>query len=165
MLLLLNFGYHPSVFASDDKFSRRSLVGLRGIEVVVEDLAPEVERAGLTKAVIQTDAELKLRIAGIRVLSTDQDAIEPGHPYLYLNAIIATGNGSSWGYTTSVGLTQTVLLVRNPEIVVEGETWSVASGGGYAASRDIAERVRNKFKDEVDEFINAYLAMNPKDAK
>jgi hypothetical protein len=56
-------------FASDDEYTRESLRGLHGVYVLVEDLRPEVEQAGLTVAMIRTDAELKLRLAGIRVLT------------------------------------------------------------------------------------------------
>ena len=53
--------------AGDDEFSRRSLKGLAGVYVMVEPLGAEAERDGLNKTSVQTDAELKLREAGITV--------------------------------------------------------------------------------------------------
>ena len=150
------------VVAVDNASTRESLAGLRGVKVVVETLEPEVEHAGLTSAVIQTDAELKLRLAGIRVLTTDESRDEPGHPYLYLNAIVNPTLPSSWGYSTSVDLIQDVRLTRNPAVNVAAHTWSVSSGGGEARPANISDSVRNSFKDKVDQFVNAYLAMNPK---
>jgi len=51
-----------------------SLKGLVGITVLVESPGPEAEQVGLTRDVLQTDAELKLRLAGIRVLTEQQYA-------------------------------------------------------------------------------------------
>ena len=56
LLQLVVFWLAPVLgLAHDDKYSRESLRGLRGVQVVVEDLRPEVEQAGLTKAMIRTD--------------------------------------------------------------------------------------------------------------
>ncbi len=148
--------------AKDSENSRGSLAGLRGIRVVVEHLEPEVERAGLTEAAIQTDAELKLRLPGIPVLTLDQWRNEPGSPYLYLNAIVNPSLSSSWGYSTSVALVQDVRLSRNPAVIVDATTWDVSSGGGEARPVNIPERVRNSLKDKTDQLVNGYLAMNPK---
>ena len=57
-----------SSWAVDSEQSRASMRGIEGVGVVVESLDPEVERAGLTKHQLQTDVELQLRKAGIRVL-------------------------------------------------------------------------------------------------
>jgi len=162
-LVLFQFVFVLSfAVAADNEYSRKSLGGLRAVQVVVESLEPEVARTGLTTAAIQTDAELKLRLAGIRVLTDDERLNEPGHTYLYLNAVVNPTLPSSWGYSISVDLVQDVQLTRNPAIVVPAHTWSVSSGGGEARPANIPDRVRNSFKDKIDQFINAYLAMNPK---
>jgi membrane-bound lytic murein transglycosylase D len=61
----------------------RSLRGIQALRVVVEDLSSAVEQAGLHRTDIQTDVELKLRLAGIKVLPEDA---QPLSPYLYVNA-------------------------------------------------------------------------------
>jgi membrane-bound lytic murein transglycosylase D len=61
----------------------RSLRGIHALRVVVEDLSSAVEQAGLHRTDIQTDVELKLRLAGIKVLPEDA---QPLSPYLYVNA-------------------------------------------------------------------------------
>jgi len=149
-------------FASDDEYSGKSLRGLRGVYVLVEDLRPEVEQAGLTKAMIQTDAELKLRLAGIRVLTQDENLKEPGMPYLYLRATVFQSSPKSWRFSVTVELTQYVQLTRNPAIVVGAHTWSSERLNGIAPSADMPQMVRSDSKDLVDQFINAYLAVNPK---
>ena len=47
-------------------------VGDEGIHVVIEELSPEAVKSGLTKDKIRTDVELKLRMAGIKVLSREE---------------------------------------------------------------------------------------------
>jgi hypothetical protein len=146
--------------AADDPTSLR---GLRGVYVLVESLQPEVERAGLTKAAIQTDAELKLRFAGIRVLTGTEFAKEPGRPYLYLNANVNAIPGKSpWGYSTSVELYQVAQLDRDSSFRLEVSTWREGGGGASASPSTIANRVRSDLKDLVDRFINAYLSVNQK---
>jgi hypothetical protein len=122
---------------------------------------PEVEARGLTTTAVRTDAELRLRRAGIRVLTREESLQVPGTPYLYLNAVITRGN-MYWGDSLLVSFRQTVLLDRDPGVRLDAETWSVWAGGGIYAPENIARKVRDGFNDLVDEFINAYLAMNPK---
>jgi hypothetical protein len=92
--------------------NRASLVGLRGIKIEVGDLTPDAEQAGLSRSVIQTDAELKLRIAGIRVIGEDE-APSPGMPSLYIRADCMKLKGASlFVYSLDVELTQNVVLSR-----------------------------------------------------
>jgi hypothetical protein len=161
VLMLTAFGTLNIALALDDEPSRKSLAGLHGVHVLVEDLAPGAERTGLTRAAVQTDAELRLRQAGIPVLTAKEKFDTPGYPTLYINAMI-TANGSPWGYALSVGLEQAVQLYRDPTIVHAAvPTWSIISGGGYAVPADIPQSVRAKLRDMVDRFINAYLSVNP----
>jgi hypothetical protein len=43
------------------------LRGLRDIQVIAEQISPEVEKYGLTQQILQTDAELRLRQNGIKI--------------------------------------------------------------------------------------------------
>lgn len=148
--------------ADSSEFARKSLVGITGLEVLVEFLKPEVERAGLTREAIQTDAELKLRLAGIHVL-THEESINSHAPILYLDPQVFRTDETSWGYSTKVAVLHEVRLVRDLSItVVNATTWEVTLQGGASRPANIPKRVREDLKDLVDTFINAYLAMNPK---
>jgi hypothetical protein len=152
-----------ALLAADDKYTRPSLSGLRAVQVVVEAFSassqPLLEARGLTVNAIQTDAELRLRKAGIRVLTREERLKTPGAPYLYLNAIITTGS-SLWGNSLAVSIVQDVSLGRDQSIQIQAATWSVESGGGIILPERIAQRVRDGFNDMVDQFINAYLSVN-----
>ncbi|SRR5579864_486967 len=145
-----------------DNAGRKSLTGLHAVAVLVENLRPEVESAGLARATIQTDAELKLRLAGIRVLAIDRHRAEPGAPVLYINANVSMGSDGMWGYSLHVALVQEVQLVRNPAMIVPAETWSTDGAGAYTSSHTIPDSVRSAVKDSIDQFVNAYLEVNPK---
>jgi hypothetical protein len=146
--------------AADNENTRRSLKGLKGINVLVEPVKAEVEQGGLTKTSIQTDVELKLRQAGITVLTEAESLAAPGSPYLYIS-VGTVGSGPLSAYATHVELAQSVRLDRDPGIWLAGATtWSVASVG--TVGRDNLREIRDDIKDNVDQFINAYLSVNPK---
>jgi hypothetical protein len=58
--------------AADDEDTRTTLRRLSGIRVLIESLEPDMERAGLSQQQLQTDVELQLRHAGLRVLTTEE---------------------------------------------------------------------------------------------
>jgi hypothetical protein len=142
---------------SDSEVSRGSLKGLNGVAVLVEDMDSDEGRAGLNQEVIRTDAELKLRLAGITVLPIAGLA-----PYLYIS-VNAIGGPTAWCYATKVELVQTVKLSRDMGISIPGvTTWSAPDAVGLTPPSQLVERVRSVIKDMVDRFINAYLSVNPK---
>ena len=59
----------PSALALDTNANRETLRGLKGVRVLVEDFASEVEKAGLTKNQLQPHIEDRLRRAGIKPLT------------------------------------------------------------------------------------------------
>jgi len=144
--------------AVDTEDTRQSLKGLKGIYVLVEELKPEVERAGLTEEAIQTDVELKLRLAGIPVL---EDLANLASPY-YLYVAVSTNHMSDgiWPFHISVELVQKVLLDRDRSTISYSSTWSTGSTGRVGKAK--VRTVRDSIKDLVDRFINAYLSVNPK---
>src|SRR4030042_2259715 len=50
----------------------KALRGIKGLLVVVEKINPEIEKDGLTENQNQTDVELKLRMAGLNVLTSEE---------------------------------------------------------------------------------------------
>ncbi len=152
-----------SFVLAQDQERRAILRGLQGCGVIVEDLEPEIERDGLTKEQIQTDMELKLRMAGIKVLSREEAFKTGGAPYFYLNVAameIFSEHGASRGYIyyMSVSLKERVLPVRNGD-TVWGTTWE--RPGFLGVTTNLTD-IRQGAKDLVDYFINDYLAANPK---
>jgi hypothetical protein len=147
--------------AEDDEFSRSTLAGLRGVCLIVQDLPAAAQEVRLTEDAIRTDAELKLRLAGIRLLTQDEARREPGAPALFLvNNVV--GSNAFYGYGLTNDLRQAASLVRDPRIETMVSTWSVRMSGCCAARGMVTSHVREAFKDMLDHFIKAYLSVNPK---
>ena len=139
--------------AARNESERQTLKGLKGVRVVVADMHPEAEPR-LTRAVIQTDVEQQLRLAGIPI-----DAAS--WPYLFVRVGIVPDIHGYWPVDIDVELHQGVLLQRDESIIVDASTWSVGTIAGVRKV-DFRNYVRDSIKDKVDQFINAYLSVNPK---
>jgi hypothetical protein len=148
------------VFAEDDEDTRRTLRGLKEIFLYVEPLDPQIEEMGLTGKQIQMDIESKLKLAGIKVQPGEEFSKSRGHPYLYVNVNISMLKTQITRYLfyIRIELNQEVALVRTPEVRVSTVTWSTG-GWGIDFSSD---NIRQTVKSQVDKFINAFLAENPK---
>jgi hypothetical protein len=158
--LLVLFVIYGNAYAQDIQQTRNTLRGLSGVYVMPEN--PQEEDAikgGLSEDATRTDVELKLRVAGIRVLSREEWEQELGRPYLYVRLNVVKG-GVLGGYMYDITLEfkQYVTLVRSPSAQAYGATWSTGYMGYTPQLRDI----RDRMKDRIDNFIDAYLSINPK---
>ncbi len=163
-LALLSAGVVLPLFGQgDEEDNRKTLAGLHGIWVVVEDLNQQAQQDGLDENQIHTDVELKLRQAGITVLTKEEwSATHPaGLPYLYVNVQAFKQREGLYAFNVIVELDQSVRLVRNPSVRASVATWRATPVLGTTGERDLGS-VRERVRDLTDQFINAYLAANPK---
>jgi len=148
-----------SCFGQDEEYTRLTLKGLKGVRVVVEDLSTGAEAGGLTRSLVQTDVELRLRDAGIRVVSPR----ELGEPYLYV-VIHAERVFQQSLYATliRVSFRQNAVLERDRAITAYGaETWSAGSVEIFSSEK-MSRGTRDELGDLVDRFCKAYLSENTK---
>ena len=146
---------HTEGQAGDSSLSLSSLKGLAAFKVVVEQLGPKIEGKGLTRQQLQTDVELRLRQAGVTV-SSDAPAL------LYANiAVVCNELVSAYcAYNINLEVQQTVRLAVSPESgTLLAATWSTGTTGLLGRR---VQLIRDGLKDQVDQFLNAYLAANPK---
>jgi len=161
LTILFATGVSPLVGQEDDEASRATLVGLPGVDVVVEQIADDAQGDGLDTLQVRTDVEVKLRQAGIRVLSKEEWLSTAGRPYLYVNIQTVKNKQSVYAFSARVELRQSVTLVRQPSLRQLLTTWSTPGYIGTAGSQKLAT-LRDDVRDLTDQFINAYLAANPK---
>ena len=139
---------------------RRSLSGISGVDVVVEQLDPTALADGLTTDQLKTEAQLKLGAAGIKV-STRYES------YLDIEVIYLTVNDKSenlnLGFVASimVSLKQLANLARHKEISTWARTWQ-RKGLIYGPPGQGREAVKNGVGNLVSQFIGDYLPANPK---
>jgi hypothetical protein len=155
LVCFLGMGMRGAFAAERDHLSLR---GLKGVWVMVE---PKPEQDSSTKGQLQTDVELRLRNAGIRVLTREGSLKTKGSPLLYMNiTTMPVSNLSLYVFSILVELYQDVRLERDPSIVVMGaSTWSKHYLG--AVGKNNLGQVRSRVDNLVDMFINDYLAVNP----
>ena len=152
--------------AEDERISKllppvQSLVGVKGVRVLIKDLTEGAKSAGLTKEQLQTDVELKLRLAGIKVNSDKEWRVSEGHVFLAI-IINHVSDDYSFPYSINLGLGQDVYLARKPHRRCGFiTTWDKGHLGRCSSSK-FAKTIRDTLKDQTDEFINDYLTANPK---
>jgi hypothetical protein len=154
--------FTTNVFAQSER-EKETLRGLRGAKVLVENINGEIIQEGLTVDKVQVEVELRLRKAGVRVLSTEEWLRAPGSPMLYVNLnIFKSGPEKEFiVYGLSLSLEQDVWLTRlDKPLTVRAATWSGSSVGVMGRNRLFD--VREPIGEQVDKFINDYLAVNPK---
>jgi len=134
------------------------LIGLKVVMVMVEDLNPAAERLGLIKDQIQTDVELRLRRAGIKVLTEKEMFQIPGYPRLYVNVNTIISEVPVCAFSIRVELKEFITLANGLEAT--GAVWQVSSVGVGGINK--ISKIRSYVGDEVDKFVNDYLAANPK---
>ena len=136
-----------------------ALRGVTAVMVVADSLPEGATRAGLFASQLQTDVELRLREAGITILSP---ASAPGSPVLYVQASLTGGESGLIAYNAHLTFGEAVRLARVPTVLTFGTTWEGPRVLGYASVQHVAEQVRKAVNDQVSAFLNAWLAVNPR---
>ncbi len=155
-LLLVAFG--APALAGDHELNRATLKGLSGVCVFVIDLEPTAQAAGFDSELLRTDVELRLRMAGVRVLN-DRDLLDtPAAPCLYvtLNPLHSRADESQ-AFGIVLELSQLVRLQRD-----SGAPLAIASTWSITATRvgQLAD-VRATVRDMTDIFVDAWQSVNP----
>jgi hypothetical protein len=139
-------------------YTRETLRGLPGVLVVIENIKDDAQTAGLKVTELQTDVELKLVRAGIRVLPHDEWRVTPGRPWLYVSVNTIKHLGSYF-FSIDVQLKQDVTLPRQPAIVTSSATWEVGSIG-YVQMEGLPPKIRESVGSYLDDFVSDYVAVN-----
>lgn len=138
-----------------------SLKGLEGVEVLVEEIRPELEDFHITVIQIQGDVEAQLRHAGIRVLSQRENARIHSlrQPYLYvrIHSYKPPSRRDVLVFNVELALKQKVVLRGQPEDkCFFAPTWFKSSVG--VLTWKSTSEVRNTINELMAKFIKAYLA-------
>ena len=152
-------------FAGDTPIERATLRGIKEALVIIEFLDPVFARSWLTENQIQTDMAPKFRVAGIKLLTEEEyfeKAITETTPLAPIISVALSARKFNKRYVVHIyfQVLQRVFLVREPSLNVPAVTWWIDRMG--IVSPKGMRSVGNAVKDCVDEFINAYLSVNPK---
>ena len=133
---------------------RKSLKGMTGIYVVVEDIGSEL-KGTVTRRDVRSRVEAQLQTAGIHILKEKEAAALPGEPYLYVNLAALPLPRKQFACRIDLEVHQLVALVHD----VKGGhaiTWEQ----GVLTMGDI-KTIFKHIDELVFAFICDYLAMNP----
>ncbi len=151
------------VFSQGDDGNISTLDGIKSIYLLIEPVAREVEKEGLTTRQLRYDAEKKLQKAGIKRLSEEEyDKYKTirSYPMARLEVLTDVQEVKDTKdlriYNITVQIRQVVWLGRKPIVNFAGTTWRTQEFG-YTWSLDV---VRDKVKEAVGRFITAYLSAN-----
>jgi hypothetical protein len=153
----------PAAAQLDSPGSRKTLVGLPGFFVAVEDMDSSAGRVGVTSTVIQTDVEARLKAAGIRLYTADDFKNILEVPQLYINVNELALHGAQAGlftYNATTEVRQAIKLSRNPDITSTSVTWRAPATVGTVGSDNFYVAVRDVVREEVDLLITAFQAAN-----
>ncbi len=139
----------------------QSLVGVKGVWVLVDYLDEDAMSTGVTEDQFKQDVESELRLAGIKVNSREERSAFKDGAYLHVDINTVTYNDSpNIAFSVSIELSQPVGLRTGLSMSVRGITWHDRSMGMCPGSA-FAERVRQDVKAGVDLFIDEYFIANP----
>ncbi len=142
----------------------RALLDLEAVRVIVLLDSLSIEPSETLKARVTTDTELRLRMAGLDVYSIGD---EPGGPFGRLITILQDidldDERHTYIYNVSMNFLRPVTLPW--DTATAGRYWCVLwerETMGIVSKAEYRDKVRNTAKDLTDQFINDYLAANPK---
>jgi hypothetical protein len=173
LLAAVLFAGHAALHAQTPHFARdeQSLRGLAGVSVTV---VVENERNGEVpqEAELQTAVELKLRQAGIRVISMPE-LPKVTAPVGSLNVIVSIvksmdvkGVQLGYAYCVRLAVYQAARLIGNDIAAAIGPfivtTWDSSGGIGVIGRENADKLIRDAVGAKVDQFASAFLTQNPR---
>ena len=146
-----------------NEVSRRTLTGLQGVHVTVDSDYTNQNLFDTNQ--VKTDVEVKLRDAGINILSKEQFLRANGWPLLLVTASVlpSQSEGSFIMIVKSLELYEQISLERSPDVTLYLATWGDFSG---KVSRKIglsatARAARQEIRSLVEHFADDYFFVNP----
>jgi len=156
IVLSVVFAISTCAFAQVAKVDKEVLRGLDKIHVTLERLQPEIELDGLYGNVLLSDAEMNLKMAGIKVMS-EEECLETSNVASLSLRVTTLKLRFGYIYRVELFLVEPVVLLRN-KMQRDAKVLEIPVGWGIGRLSDI----REKASDTVNEFIRAWEAANTK---
>jgi hypothetical protein len=149
----------PLAGAGDASLDRATLRGVTAVHVVMDPIAPEIEKEGATADALRMRLEERLRSAGIQIDPASTEFVG-----LRLTSVRSARGpitqARAFAVAATIGLYQPVTLVRDRNLKTATQTWEVET----VLLAD-TKQVYRACMDSVDElaarFVTAYRSVNP----
>ena len=139
---------------------RDTLRGLPGVEVLVEPLAPELERAGLLGSAIHANVERHLRARGIPVYSTQVANPSAAKAYLYVQVSGLSLPRGGYALAVEVQLRQTLRSLVTASAIANAMSWDQQMVMAVQPG-DSMQGVYAEVQSLVDRFVEDWRAVHP----
>ena len=139
--------------AGDAELDRATLRGIRAVNVVIDQLDPQLPKEGLAAAVLQDRLEGRLRDANIQV---NPSATE----FIGLQVTAVRGGRGPYALSMTIGLYQPVLMVRDHNVKTTTKTWEVETIL-MAEPKALRQASMEGVDDLAARFVAAYRSVNP----
>jgi hypothetical protein len=140
--------------AGDAPLDRATLRGLGSVSIIIDPIADELVREGLTRDVVQKRIEARLHDAGI--------GLDPSAPqFVGIRVLQVRNQRGPYALCVSVGVYQPVMLLRNKDVKTATETWGVETIL-MADPKVVNREALNSVDELADRLVAAYRAVNPK---
>jgi hypothetical protein len=142
-------------------YGQDSLRGVKTIAVGIT-IAEELEILGVSQRTIKTEMELKLRMAGIKVIDYDKATtkIDNSLLHFYENGLERYDGGIV--FNTKLVLIEVVKHIRLNDTKIYAGTWQSLGSIWSTPSKEYYKIMMQTINDQVNQFINQYLKDNPK---
>jgi hypothetical protein len=140
--------------AGDAPLDRATLKGLKSVSVIIDPLDPDLVKQGLTQEILQTRIEERLRDAGIPL---DKSATE----FAGLRVMQVRASKGPYALCLSMGVYQSVLLVRAKDVRTATQTWEVETVL-MADPKVMTRETLNSVDQLAGRLVDAYRSVNPK---
>ena len=138
--------------AGDSTLDRATLHGIQSVNVVIDNVAPELQKEGATAGVLRTRLEEKLRDAGISVDGKSAEFVG-----LRLTSVHAARG--PYAVAATIGLYQPVLLARDHNVKTATQTWEVETVA-LADGKQVFRACMDSVDDLAGRFVAAYRSVN-----
>lgn len=161
LVLILAGGAPAWADTETDHPGRDSLRGLPGLEVIADELSPDVFDAGLRPSEIEEAARERLRKAGVPLLGRkDRLKTEPAAA-LVIRVNTLHDKIGRYFLCVELELRQRVRLLREDDTQVTAVTWTMPTLITVVAD-DNLKQIRDIVARKADQFAKEYAAANGK---
>ena len=137
---------------------RDTLRGLPGVEIMVEDVPPELLQAELTTSALHTAVEHRLRAGGITVYATQTANPSDAKAYVYVHLNALSLPGQLQAVAIQVHLRQTVRSTVTSSNIVNAMTWDDHTVAAITAAE--GAQLRDLVLEMVDHFVADWRAVH-----
>ena len=161
VLAALLVGACAAARADERGFGLDALRGLAAFQVVVDPLSADAMRDGLRAPALQADVELRLRRAGLRVV-TERGTPVPDAAVLRVHLDDTRRDldaGSFHEFRLTMEVLQNVQLTRDPAVQALRPSWNRTLDGTHLTAT-LVPAVRDALRQEMEHLFDDYLAVN-----